>query len=85
VRRKRLEAEKAALEDASRRMSIWPMIEAGEFSTISEGLTEADAAISQGKAARGSRGDAFASACQKIQHHTPSERIESLLFEAVST
>jgi len=29
VRRKRLEAEKAALEDASRRMSIWPMIEAG--------------------------------------------------------
>ncbi len=49
VRRKRLEAEKKALEDASRRMSIWPMIEAGEFSTISEGLTEADAAISQGK------------------------------------
>ncbi len=49
MRRKRLEAEKAALEDASRRMSIWPMIEAGEFSTISEGLTEADAAISQSK------------------------------------
>lgn len=46
---RRLEAEKKSLQDASRRMSIWPLIEAGEFTTISEGLTEADAALSQGK------------------------------------
>ena len=32
-------------------MSIWPLIEAGEFSTISEGLTEADAAIGEGRLA----------------------------------
>lgn len=30
-------------------MSIWPLIEKGEFSTISEGVTEADAAILSGK------------------------------------
>jgi hypothetical protein len=46
---RRLEAEKRSLEDSNKRMSIWPLIEAGEFSTISEGLTEADAAIGQGK------------------------------------
>lgn len=46
---RKLLAEKKSLEDASRRMSIWPLIEAGEFATISEGLTEADAAIAQGK------------------------------------
>jgi hypothetical protein len=45
----RHEAELKLLEDADRRMSIWPLIEAGEFSTISEGLTDADAAIGEGK------------------------------------
>ncbi|MEE4537874.1 MAG: hypothetical protein V2J51_05200 [Erythrobacter sp.] len=45
----RHEAELKLLDDADRRMSIWPLIEAGEFSTISEGLTEADAAIGEGK------------------------------------
>ena len=49
VRLRKLETELKALEDSSRRMSIWPLIEAGEFSTISEGLTEADAAIGEGK------------------------------------
>ncbi len=44
-----MEAELDTLEDANRRMSIWPLIEAGEFSTISEGLTEADAALAEGK------------------------------------
>ncbi|MBV7379688.1 hypothetical protein [Maritimibacter dapengensis] len=43
--RRRLEAELDSIEESNRRMSIWPLIEAGEFSTISEGLTEADAAI----------------------------------------
>ena len=44
----KINVELKSLEDSSRRMSIWPLIEAGEFTTISEGLTEADAAISQG-------------------------------------
>ena len=46
---KKLETEKKLLQDINQRMSIWPLIEAGEFSTISEGLTEADAALTQGK------------------------------------
>ncbi len=46
---RKLKTELKSLEDSSRRMSIWPLIEAGEFSTISEGLTEQDAAIGQGK------------------------------------
>ena len=49
IRMEKLETEFKALQDSSRRMSIWPLIQAGEFSTISEGLTEADAAIGQGK------------------------------------
>lgn len=32
----KLEARKAALEDSIRRLSIWPLLQAGEFSTISE-------------------------------------------------
>ncbi|WP_295075813.1 hypothetical protein [Tabrizicola sp.] len=46
---RRLETELKSLEDSNRRMSIWPLIDAGEFATISEGLTEVDAALSQGK------------------------------------
>ena len=49
IRMRKLETELQSLKDANRRMSIWPLIEAGEFSTISEGLTEADAAIGSGK------------------------------------
>lgn len=41
----RLEARIEALEDANRGLSIAPLLEAGEFSTISENLTEADVAI----------------------------------------
>ncbi|HKK52597.1 MAG TPA: hypothetical protein VKA74_13460, partial [Myxococcota bacterium] len=37
---KRLRARIAALEDANARLSIRPLIEAGEFSTIAESLTE---------------------------------------------
>jgi hypothetical protein len=46
---RRLETELKSPEDANRRMSIWDLIEAGEFATISEGLTEADAALTNGK------------------------------------
>src|SRR6056297_1463388 len=45
---RRIKAELQAIEDANRKLSIWPLIQAGEFSTISEGLTEADVAISNG-------------------------------------
>jgi hypothetical protein len=46
---KRLEARKTALQDANSRMSIHPLIEAGAFSTISEGVTDVDEALTQGK------------------------------------
>lgn len=45
VKLARLESQLKAIDDVNRRMSIWPLIEAGEFNTISEGLTEADASI----------------------------------------
>jgi hypothetical protein len=49
IKRVKLEAEKQGLRDSSMRMSIWPLINAGEFSTISEGITDADAALGDGK------------------------------------
>lgn len=39
---KQLKAEEAMLNEANRKLSIWPLIEAGEFNTIAEGLTESD-------------------------------------------
>lgn len=48
-KKRKLQAKLAALKDVNRRLSIWPLIEAGEFSTISEGLTEADVALRNGK------------------------------------
>ena len=45
----RLQAELTSIEESSKRMSIWPLIEAGEFMTISEGMTEADAALTEGR------------------------------------
>lgn len=44
-----IRAEINALEDANGRLSIKPLIDAGEFSTISENLTEADVAIREGR------------------------------------
>lgn len=44
-----LQAELTSIEESSRRMSIWPLVEAGEFMTISEGMTEADAALTKGR------------------------------------
>lgn len=45
----RMEARLESLKAANRRMAIWPLIEAGEYKTISEGLTEADASLREGK------------------------------------
>lgn len=46
---RRLETRKTALLDANKRMSIHPLIEAGAFSTISEGITDVDEALLKGK------------------------------------
>ena len=45
---RRLNARIAALEGANDSLSIAPLIKAGEFSTISENLDEADLAVRQG-------------------------------------
>ncbi len=45
----RLKAEKQAVYDAEKRMSIHPLIEAGEFAAISEGLTEQDETFLRGR------------------------------------
>lgn len=46
---RKVNARIAALEKAIEKLSIMPLIRAGEFSTISENLTEADVAIREGK------------------------------------
>ena len=45
----KIKAQIRALEDANNSMSIKPLIDAGEFSTIAEGLTEADEAARTGR------------------------------------
>lgn len=46
---RQISARIQALEEANERLSIAPLIKAGEFSTISENLTEADVAIREGR------------------------------------
>jgi hypothetical protein len=46
---RRIEAELKAIAEARERLSIAPLIEAGEFATISEGLTDADASLTEGR------------------------------------
>jgi hypothetical protein len=46
----KLEAEIQAINDRHRNLSIWPLIEAGEFTSISDGmLSKDDLALSQGR------------------------------------
>lgn len=40
-----LRAKYRAIEDENKRLSIWPLIERGEFATISDGLSEADKVV----------------------------------------
>jgi hypothetical protein len=47
--RLRAEARIKALQDANDKLTIKPLIDAGEFSTISENLTEADVEIREGR------------------------------------
>jgi hypothetical protein len=51
AKQQRIITRMQALRDANARLSIAPLIEAGEFSTIAENLTEADLAIRDGKIA----------------------------------
>lgn len=46
---RKLKTELKSIDDAEARMSIAPLIKAGEFSTISEGLTELDEALTSGR------------------------------------
>lgn len=57
----------AALKEANAKMSIAPLIEAGEFSTVSENLTEADVAIRGGRWA-----DYIERATDKLPGWTPA-------------
>ena len=45
----KMQARLDSLKAANRRMSIWPLIEAGEYKTISEGLTDADVSLREGR------------------------------------
>jgi len=46
---RRINAELEVLADANSKLSIKPLLDAGEFSTVSESLTEADLSIRDGK------------------------------------
>lgn len=46
---RRIRAELQVLEDANKTLSIKPLLDAGEFSTVSESLTEQDQALREGK------------------------------------
>ncbi len=50
VKTRKLNTELQGINDANRRMSIWPLIEAGEFSSISEGgITHDELALTEGR------------------------------------
>lgn len=49
LERNKLAAQIETLKGVNRRLSIWPLIEAGEFNTISEGLTDLDVNLKEGR------------------------------------
>ncbi len=50
VKTRKLTTELQSIDDANRRLSIWPLIEAGEFTSVSDGgLTREDLALSEGR------------------------------------
>lgn len=44
-----IQARIDAIDEANRKMSIWPLLEANQFTTISEGLTDSDRALMDGR------------------------------------
>ena len=50
IEQRKLEAEIQSITDSHKRLSIWPLIEAGEFSTIADvGMTNEDLELTSGK------------------------------------
>lgn len=49
VQRRKLEAEIKAISDSHKRLSIWPLLERGEFSSISDAGSREDVLLTQGK------------------------------------
>lgn len=49
IEKDKIQAKIDGINSVNRRMSIWPLIEAGEFSTISEGLNELDVSLREGR------------------------------------
>lgn len=49
LQKKRLEAKIKTIGDSHRRLSIWPLLEAGEFSSISDAGSREDVLLTQGK------------------------------------
>ena len=47
--KKAIQARIEAIDEANRKMSIWPLLEANQFTTISEGLTDSDRALMDGR------------------------------------
>lgn len=46
---RRIETEMRRIEDANKRLTIWPLVEAGEFSQVTEGLTQDDLEMTKGR------------------------------------
>lgn len=46
---RRIETEMQKIKDINQRLSIWPLIEVGEFSQVTEGLTQDDMEMSNGR------------------------------------
>lgn len=50
IQQRKLKAELQSIQDAHKRLSIWPLIQAGEFSTIADvGMTHEDLELTSGK------------------------------------
>ena len=49
IERRRLQAEIQTIKDSHKRLSIWPLLEAGEFSHISDAGSREDIALSEGR------------------------------------
>jgi hypothetical protein len=49
LERRRLEAEIQTIKDSHKRLSIWPLLQAGEFSSISDAGSRDDILLSEGK------------------------------------
>jgi hypothetical protein len=50
IKTRRMETEVQSIQDANKRLSIWPLLEAGEFSTVADaGMTRSEMMLTSGK------------------------------------